>query len=77
VAETVDGRSTRVDISGEDPGYDETSKMVAESAFCLLAKQRAGTLKSGVLTPVEAFGEELIHRLEARGLTIDRNSNAK
>ena len=72
VAETVDGRSTRVDISGGDPGYDETSKMVAESAFCLLAKHRAGSLKHGVLTPVEAFGEELVGRLEKAGIGVRR-----
>jgi short subunit dehydrogenase-like uncharacterized protein len=68
----VDGRTSRVDISGGDPGYDETSKMVAESAFCLLAKHRAGSLKSGVLTPVEAFGEELVGRLEKAGIEISR-----
>jgi short subunit dehydrogenase-like uncharacterized protein len=72
VAETVDGRSSRVTISGGDPGYDETSKMVAESAFCLLEKTRSGTLKSGVLTPVEAFGEELVSRLQEEGIEISR-----
>jgi short subunit dehydrogenase-like uncharacterized protein len=72
IAETVDGRTSRVDISGGDPGYDDTSKMVAQAAFCLIAKHRAGTLTSGVLTPVEAFGEELVGRLEGEGIEISR-----
>lgn len=72
VAETVDGRASSVTISGGDPGYDETAKLFSESAFCLLQKSRAGTLKSGVLTPVEALGEELLIRLEAKGIKISR-----
>jgi short subunit dehydrogenase-like uncharacterized protein len=46
--------------------------MVAESAFCLLAKHRAGSLKHGVLTPVEAFGEERVGRLEKAGIGVSR-----
>lgn len=70
VAETIDGRASSVTISGGDPGYDETAKLFSEAAFCLLAKSRAGTLTSGVLTPVEAFGEELVQRLEAVGIVV-------
>jgi len=72
VAETVDGRASTVAISGGDPGYDETAKLFSESAFCLLEKARSGTLKSGVLTPVEALGMELVQRLEAAGIKISR-----
>ena len=72
VAETIDGRASTVTISGGDPGYDETAKFFSESAFCLLEKSRAGTLKHGVLTPVEALGMELVGRLEAAGIGVSR-----
>ena len=70
VAETVDGRASVVTMSGGDPGYDETAKLFSESAFCLLAKSRSGTLKHGVLTPVEALGMELVGRLAAAGIGV-------
>jgi short subunit dehydrogenase-like uncharacterized protein len=55
IAETVDGRAAEHVIRGGDPGYDETAKMAADAAIAILAKHRAGTLKHGVLTPVEAL----------------------
>lgn len=70
IAETIDGRASTVTLSGGDPGYDETAKLFSESAFCLLEKSRAGMLKSGVLTPVEAFGMELVGRLEKAGIGV-------
>jgi short subunit dehydrogenase-like uncharacterized protein len=70
IAETVHGQTSTVEISGGDPGYDETAKFFAESAFCLLEKQREGSLKYGVLTPVEALGEELVKRLEKEGIGV-------
>ena len=30
-----DGRTVHTRVSGGDPGYDETAKMLAESALCL------------------------------------------
>ncbi len=72
IAETIHGQTSTVEISGGDPGYDETAKFFAESAFCLLEKQRKNTLKHGVLTPVEAMGMELVKRLEKAGIGISR-----
>lgn len=72
IAETIEGQTSTVEISGGDPGYDETAKFFAESAFCLLEKEREGSLKYGVLTPVEAMGEELVKRLEKEGIGVSR-----
>ena len=58
-------------FSGGDPGYDETSKMFAQSAFCLLDKIKINNIKVGVLTPVEAFGMDLVIRLRKEGIHID------
>jgi short subunit dehydrogenase-like uncharacterized protein len=57
-------------ISGGDPGYDETAKMFGQAAFCMVEQMRAGKLKSGVLTPVEALGMLLVERLRREGLQI-------
>ena len=43
----ADGRTVHAQVSGGDPGYGETSKMLAESALCLAfdeLPQRAGQL---------------------------------
>ena len=44
-----------------DPGYGSTSKMLAESAMCLL--QDSDGLAGGVYTPAPAMGDKLIKRL--------------
>ncbi len=58
--------SLRTQVSGGDPGYGETSKMLAESALCLAhddLPQRAGQL-----TPAVAMGQALIARLQGAGI---------
>jgi short subunit dehydrogenase-like uncharacterized protein len=63
------GRDVRTEVSGGDPGYDETSKMLAESALCLAfdeLPQRAGQLTSAV-----AMGDALRGRLEAAGIKFE------
>ncbi len=52
-------------------GYDETAKMVAESAVCLALQRDSLAAKGGVLTPAAAMGETLIQRLHAKGLTFE------
>ena len=44
-----------------DPGYGSTSKMLAESAMCLL--QDCDALAGGIYTPAPAMGDKLITRL--------------
>lgn len=70
VGETADGRKLSAAVTGDkDPGYGSTSKMIAESALCLL-RDKTGK-KGGVLTPAPAMGAALIARLEKNaGLTF-------
>ncbi len=58
-------------FSGGDPGYNETSKMFAQSAFTILDKIKTETITYGVLTPVEALGMDLVVRLKKEGIYID------
>ena len=64
------GHTVRVGVTGDrDPGYGSTSKMIAESAVCLL--QDATDTKGGIWTPASAMGTKLIARLTANaGLTF-------
>lgn len=59
-----DGRQVRVSVKGDkDPGYGSTSKMIAESAVCLISE--AADAPGGIWTPGAAMGRKLIDRLEA------------
>lgn len=56
-----DGRQVRVSIKGdEDPGYASTSKMIAETAICLV---RAPDVPGGIWTPAAALQGRLLDRL--------------
>jgi len=62
------------EVSGGDPGYGDTAKMLAESALCLaldaLPEQR------GFLTPAIAMGDALTARLKKAGMkfqVIEKN----
>ena len=55
-------------VSGRDPGYDETSKMVAEAAILLATERKLLPAQEGVTTPAAAFGELLIDRLAKVGI---------
>ncbi len=65
VAET-DGRTLRTRVSGGDPGYGETAKMLAESALCLALDDTPPT--AGCVTTAEAMGDALLARLRAAGI---------
>ena len=58
-------------VTGDmDPGYGSTSKMIAESALCLV--QDCSDLAGGIYTPAPSMGEKLIDRLiKKAGLTFD------
>lgn len=60
------GRRVITEVSGGDPGYGETSKMLSESALCL-ARDRLPK-KAGSLTPASAMGNKLIDRLQKAGI---------
>ena len=52
-------------VSGGDPGYDETAKMLAESALCLAFDDNPPT--AGQVTTAQAMGDALIARLQCCG----------
>ena len=60
------GHRVLTEVSGGDPGYSETAKMLAESALCLAQDDLPE--RSGQLTPAGAMGEHLQLRLEAAGI---------
>lgn len=67
IGQTPDRRIV-TEVAGGDPGYGETSKMLAESALCLAhddLEERAGQL-----TPAVAMGQALIDRLVAVGIAF-------
>jgi short subunit dehydrogenase-like uncharacterized protein len=61
-----DGRRVVTEVSGGDPGYGETSKMLAESALCLAQDDLPE--RAGQLTPAVAMGQPLIDRLVRAGI---------
>ena len=66
VGELKDGRMLRASVKGDkDPGYASTSKMISESAMCLIRDVGRDVTPGGVWTPGAALGEKLIARLEA------------
>ena len=66
---TGGGKNVETQVSGGDPGYGETAKMLAESALCLAFDKlpRLG----GVLTPVQAMGSALLERLQLAGIRFE------
>ena len=66
-----DGRQIRAVVTGDrDPGYGSTSKMIAESAICLV--RDATDVPGGIWTPGAAMGNRLIKRLvDHAGMTFD------
>jgi short subunit dehydrogenase-like uncharacterized protein len=66
-----EGRGERVvtRVSGGDPGYSETAKMLAESALCLAYDELPTT--AGQVTTATAMGEQLVDRLRKAGLGFE------
>ena len=63
-ADLDDGSVMHASVKGDlDPGYGSTSKMIAESAICLI--KECSNLDGGIYTPAPSMGENLIARLEA------------
>jgi short subunit dehydrogenase-like uncharacterized protein len=58
------------EVSGGDPGYGETAKMLAETALSLARDDLPQT--SGQVTPAVALGQALIERLTAAGIAFKR-----
>ncbi len=63
------GRSVHTKVSGGDPGYTETAKMLAESAMCLALDDNPET--SGQVTPAVAMAQNLVPRLQRAGMKFE------
>lgn len=70
IGENAKGERLMASVAGDmDPGYGSTSKMIAESAVCLV-KDKANT-PGGIFTTAPGMGMALVHRLEENaGLTF-------
>ncbi|MFF8970938.1 saccharopine dehydrogenase family protein [Streptomyces sp. NPDC014995] len=60
------GRRVCTEVSGGDPGYDETAKMFAEAALALALDDLPET--AGQVTTAVAMGDALTERLRAAGI---------
>jgi short subunit dehydrogenase-like uncharacterized protein len=56
------------EVTGADPGYEGTAKMLSEAALCLLTDELPET--SGQVTTAAALGRPLIDRLVAAGISF-------
>jgi short subunit dehydrogenase-like uncharacterized protein len=68
------GRRVETQVSGGDPGYGETSKMLAESALCLAFDELPAT--AGMVTTAAAMGPALRKRLMANGIDFSVTSSS-
>jgi short subunit dehydrogenase-like uncharacterized protein len=66
---TGGGRRVVTQVSGGDPGYDETATMLAESALCVAFDDLPAA--AGQLTTAVAMGQPLIERLTRAGLRFE------
>jgi len=66
IGKNADGERLRAIVTGDrDPGYGSTSRMLGESAVCLLRDIPKKDLKGGFWTPATAMGQKLMDRLIA------------
>jgi short subunit dehydrogenase-like uncharacterized protein len=63
------GERVVTEVSGGDPGYAETSKMLAESALCLAFDELPES--AGQVTTAVAMGGALLTRLRRAGIAFD------
>ncbi|HEX4306392.1 MAG TPA: saccharopine dehydrogenase NADP-binding domain-containing protein [Solirubrobacterales bacterium] len=62
------GERAVTEVSGGDPGYSETSKMLAESALCLAFDENPES--AGQVTTVASMGDMLLTRLQSAGIAF-------
>jgi short subunit dehydrogenase-like uncharacterized protein len=63
------GKRVVTEVSGGDPGYGETSKMLAESALCLAFDDLPES--AGQVTTAVAMGDALLARLQRAGIAFE------
>ena len=69
------GERVVTEVSGGDPGYTETAKMLAESALCIAFDEGLPRV-AGQVTTTTAMGDTLRARLEAAGIVFALKSGA-
>jgi short subunit dehydrogenase-like uncharacterized protein len=62
------GKRVVTEVSGGDPGYSETSKMLAESGLCLAFDDLPNV--AGQVTTAVAMGDSLLERLQKAGISF-------
>ncbi|MDF2446196.1 MAG: hypothetical protein K0S46_1432 [Moraxellaceae bacterium] len=70
VTASAGGITVVAKMSGGDPGYGDTAKMMAEAGLCLALDAKLPAA-AGVITPASAMGEALVPRLERAGLRLE------
>ena len=63
------GQKSKVIVSGGDPGYDETAKMVSETALALAFDELPE--HCGVVTPAVGLGQRIVDRLTKAGMGFE------
>jgi len=69
------GRRVVTRVSGGDPGYDETAKMLVESALALAFDDLPPT--AGQVTTATAMGDALLARLQKAGISFEVLASAE
>jgi short subunit dehydrogenase-like uncharacterized protein len=62
------GKRVVTEVKGGDPGYSETSKMLAESGLCLAFDELPTS--AGQVTTATAMGDALLERLQKAGISF-------
>ena len=71
IGRNASGQTVRAQVSDQgDPGNRATTKFVCESALALVLDADQLPDRAGVLTPASAFGDVLVERLRAAGMTL-------
>jgi short subunit dehydrogenase-like uncharacterized protein len=63
------GSRVATEVSGGDPGYGDTAKMLSEAALCLAQDDLPES--AGQVTTATAMGDALIDRLQAAGIRFE------
>jgi short subunit dehydrogenase-like uncharacterized protein len=63
------GQRVATEVSGGDPGYEETAKMLSEAALCLAYDDLPPT--AGQVTTAVAMGDALLERLRRAGIRFE------
>ena len=69
--EAACGRVVVATVSGGEHAYEETAKMVVESAICLAEMAQQRHRSGGFSTPAAAMGGVLIEKLQAAGIAFE------